>query len=305
MCAETFANVDSSAKLAVLDRHEERDLTERGDALGRREEREDQPREGADEEAPVAAPVVVRVMQVGEVGGARIEVVAGLRAAHARLAVAVADERERCLAVDPLDGQQRAHRRAPAALALQEHAAREAAGHRAEQQQRAERAAVVEPELAQRDEADEQRDGDHVAVFLQPLRRLERLRDPEHARRLVGGRQRADVAPQARRDHEGHRQQRDHDLPHHEQARLRGRHEQPGDDERREDAADADGAPRAQRQLRRDLRGVGERDGGHQPVHPAVVSPPARSRAERIRPRSSRISRPSAASRAASASNAS
>ena len=144
----------------------------------------------------------------------------------------VGDERERRLAVDALDGQQRAHRRAPAALALQDHAAGEGAGHRAQQQQGGERAVVVEADLAQEHEADEQADGDDVAVFLEPVRRVQRLGDAERARRLVGGRERADVAPHARGDHEQQRQRRDDHLPHQEQARVGVGDQQPGDDER-------------------------------------------------------------------------
>ena len=82
-------------------------------------------------------------------------------------------------------------------------------GERAEQQQRARGAGVVEPDLAQRDEGDEHARGDHEAVLLQPRRGGQRLGEPEHARRLVGGRQRADVAPQARRDEPQQRQHGD------------------------------------------------------------------------------------------------
>ncbi len=220
------------------------DLPDRGRrVLGHVEERVDQAGERADEELAVARPVRVGVVEVGEVGGLRVEVVAVLHAADARLAVAVGDRHERRLAVDALDRQQRADGRAPAALALEHHAAGEARGHRADQQQRAPRARVVHPELAQGDEADEQAERDHVAVVAQPLGRGEALGDPEPAGHLVGGRQRAEVAPQPRRRHEQQRQQRDDDLPHDEQAGVGHRDQQQHDDERADQAADAQQLP--------------------------------------------------------------
>ena len=82
----------------------------RFEPFGTSKKDEHQAREGADEVAPVAAPVAVGVVEVGEVGGARVEVVAVLDAADARLAVRVGDQRERRLAVDALDREQRADR---------------------------------------------------------------------------------------------------------------------------------------------------------------------------------------------------
>ena len=267
------------------------------------EEPEHQAREGADEVLAVAAPVGVLVVQVGQVGGARVEVVAVLDAADARLAVRVGGEEERRLAVDPLDREQRADRAAPTALALQEQAAGERGRHRAEDQQRAQRAAVVEAELAQDHEPDEQAERDHVAVFLEPVRGGLGLGDAERARRLVGGRERAQVAPQARCRQEQQRQERDHDLPHHEQARVGLCDEQRRECQRADDAGGAEAVPDLDRDAARDLGVVGERDRRRaHPVHPGLVSPAACRRAERMRPRSSRMSRPSAGFRAASAS---
>ena len=95
--------------------------------LGQVEEREHQAREGGGEQLAVAAPEAVRVVEVGQPRDLRVEVVTGLGAAHARGAVGVGDELVGRLAVEPLDRQQRADRRAPAALALEHHAADEAA----------------------------------------------------------------------------------------------------------------------------------------------------------------------------------
>ena len=50
------------------------------------------------------------------------------------------------------------------------------------------------------------------------------------------------------------------------------RDQQAGDDERAEPDDGADRAPGREAQARRDLRVVGERDRGHQPVHPAIWS---------------------------------
>ena len=172
VCAETFTKRHGEREQGGRDRHVEQHPEHV--VVGGLEEAEDEAREGADEELAVAAPVAVGVVEVGQVGRARVEVVTVLGAADARLAVVVADERERRLAVDALHRQQRADRRAPAALALQDHAAGERAGHRPEQQQGAQRAAVVEADLAQDHEADERADGDHVAVLLEPVRRVQR-----------------------------------------------------------------------------------------------------------------------------------
>jgi hypothetical protein len=212
--------------------------------LGNDEEGEHEAGEGGDEEAAVARPVGVLGAQVGEVGRARVEVVAVGRAADAGLAVGVGHEHERGLPVDALHRQQRADRAAPAALAVQVHPAHEAAAQRAEQQQRAGGPVVVESELAQHDERHEQRDRDDVAVLLHPRRRGQRAREPERARRLVGRGQRADVAPQPGRDQEQRGQHRDHELPHHEQAVVGGDDQQPCDHERGDQAADADRPPR-------------------------------------------------------------
>ena len=67
-------------------------------------------------------------------------------------------------------------------------------------------------------------------------------------------------------------QGRDDDLPHHEQAGVGDGDQQAGDDERADPADRADRPPRREAQAARDLRVVGERDRGHQPVHPAIRS---------------------------------
>ena len=69
--------------------------------------------------------------------------------------------------------------------------------------------------------AEEQHNGDDVAITAQPLRRHEAAREAEHPGRLVGSGQGANVAPQARSHKERDREQWHHDLEKPEQPASR------------------------------------------------------------------------------------
>ena len=203
--------------------------------IGHQVQRRHEPGEDGGEEAAVTDVAPVVVVLVGEIGDLGVEVVAVLGAADAGPAMRVGNGDERRLAVEPLHRQHRADARAPAALALEQHAAEEREPERGENQDRA-RYAVGEQELARRHEREERGDADDEAVLADRRRVREPLREPDEARKLVERGERADVAPQAGRDEEDGRQNRNDELPQEE--------ERPAPAGRR-------GAPRGRRPRRR------------------------------------------------------
>jgi hypothetical protein len=89
------------------------------------EEGHDQPRHQPGEDAPVGTEHGIAVVEIGQVGGSWVEVVAVARAAHARPAVAVRHDPQRRLTVEPFDLKHRAELGAPAALSFEHRAAEE------------------------------------------------------------------------------------------------------------------------------------------------------------------------------------
>src|SRR5438876_11663343 len=170
---------------------------------------------------------------------ARVEVVAILRTADAGLAMAVPDDDEGRLAVDALHGQQRAERAAPPALALEGHAARERRRHRGEQEDPECGAVRVEEHLARWDESEEEGERDQEAVGADDRRQAARALEAEAPRRLIRGRERADVPPEPRREEEEQREKRDDQAPEDEESDPRGDEEGDAEGERREHAGDA------------------------------------------------------------------
>src|SRR6185503_17481893 len=162
-----------------------------------------------------------------------------LHAADARSAVRVAHREEGRLSVETLHGQKWTHRAAPAALAFQEHAAGERRGE-ADDDEEAKRGAVfVKDDPARRNDHEEQRDADDIAVLAEPLWHRERSREAEESWRLVERGHRAHVAPQTGREEEEERQRWNDDAPEEEQAERRideQRHDDGGRDEQSHDA---------------------------------------------------------------------
>ena len=266
------------------------------------------PGNAAGEELAAARSTRVGVVQVGLVRDPGVEVVAVLRAADARPAVAVGHGDERRLPVQPLDRQQRAHARAPAALALAAAAAGEAPAMTAR------RAARRSPARCGRT-ARGGADGDEEHRDRPTYRRVSRSQagggraagDAEHARDLVGGRQRADVAPQPGATNQTSGSSGTSTLPPQVEAGAGVGHEQGADGQRDDDGRDPQAAPDRARERVSDLGEVGERVDGtaraHQPTPSSISSVRKRSRSETILPRSNSIARASSGWRPASASN--
>src|SRR5205823_2300220 len=122
-------------------------------------------------------------------------VVAVLRAAHARLAMAVRHRDEGGLPIGALERQQRADAAAPAALAGEQQAAEERTGDCDGQEYPCGPAAVVEDGDPGAGDAEEEDERDRETVTAQPGRGPERPGETEHPWGLVHGRERADVAP--------------------------------------------------------------------------------------------------------------
>ena len=160
-----------------------------------------QTRQEPHEQPPLRGVSRVVVVHVTEDGGARVEVVAVLLAAQARLAVAVAHQHQRRLAVGALDGSERAEGAAPAAAAFEEPAARQRRPQHHKHQPGHRRAMVVEPGLTQRHRPDEQRQCDRKRCPFELGRQFERPAPLQGSRQLVERRHRADLPPQARRYH--------------------------------------------------------------------------------------------------------
>src|SRR5581483_3097011 len=100
-----------------------------------------------------------------------------------------------------------------------------------------------EQHLAGRDDDEEQRDGHEVAVVPQEARCGEGPGEAEEAGRLVGGGQRADVAPQPGSDEEQQRQDRHDEAPEDEQPGRRLQHEHHAQAQERADAEQPDTRP--------------------------------------------------------------
>ena len=230
-----------------------------GARLGQGEERDHEPGERAGEQLARGAPLAVAVVEVGEEGDLRVEVVAVLRAPQARAAVRVGQGGERRLPVVALDRQHRAQRGAPAALALEQVAAREGGHERSADQRGRRRPGVVEQHRAGEHGGEEERDAGQRRVGAEPGRRRAPAREAEHARDLVGRRERAHVAPQPGRDEPHQRQQRDEQFPPQVQAGVRVGDEQRADGQQEDDRRDAGAAPHGLGDRVSDLGVVGER----------------------------------------------
>ncbi|MCY1217101.1 hypothetical protein D9M72_290020 [compost metagenome] len=272
LAAQQFDQVEERQAGGHVDQHLH-DRGDRADLGGRRHEvvAEDQARKDAREEAAEVAVRRVRVVLVGQVRRAGVEVVAVLGAAHARFAVRVGDADERRLAVQPLHRQQGADAAAPAALALEQQAADERRPHGCRQQAGGGHAVAVEQQLARDDRADQQADADRKCRALRQAAARECARDAEPAGDLVDGGQRADVAPQPGCQHE-HERERRHDQPPEQGHRGGGPQRQhDGQGQGRGDAHHAQRAPHRFRHDGRQLHEIGENESGRGLEHGSVV----------------------------------